>query len=102
MIRCRWAQQGEELTLEVTGHAGFAPAGEDLVCAGVTALVYALAQTVEQWAAAPQISLQPGSALIRAKGEQETLPRLLAAFQTVINGLKLLADQFPEHVSCKI
>lgn len=29
----------DELTVEITGHAGYAAPGEDIVCAGVSALV---------------------------------------------------------------
>ena len=36
----------------VCGHAGHAPAGQDIVCAAVSALVYALAGSLEDCGAA--------------------------------------------------
>jgi len=32
----------------ITGHSGFAPAGQDIVCAGASMLAFALAETLEQ------------------------------------------------------
>ena len=79
--------------LRLSGHAGTAPYGEDLVCAAVTALVCALAKYVSQQEPTAHIHLQPGDAHIKAKGEN-----LEPAFQTVLAGLKLLEKDYPEGV----
>jgi uncharacterized protein YsxB (DUF464 family) len=100
MIQVLWEEREDRLTLQVTGHAGSAPAGQDLICAGMTTLVYALAQTLqssgERLAEEPDIQLSPGFALIRAKAKPETLR---GAFQMAINGAKLLATHYPECVA---
>lgn len=102
MIRA--ACETETLTLRVTGHAGAAPAGRDLICAGVSALVYALARTVEHWGEYPQIHLEPGDARIRTRAKEGCQQQLRGAFEMTKNGLELLARQFPEYVEivCEI
>lgn len=44
MIRVR----AGERRITVSGHAGHAPAGQDIVCAAVSALMYALAGYLEE------------------------------------------------------
>ena len=103
MIQAVYEEKGTTLTLTVTGHAGFAPPGQDLVCAGVSVLVYALAGTVRQWEDQLDrpvfIRLEPGNARIRVHAGKKQLRQLKAAFQTADNGLRLLAEAFPEHVA---
>ena len=42
MITVSVTDYGEKIAVEVTGHAGYAEHGSDIVCAGVTALVMGL------------------------------------------------------------
>lgn len=104
MIQVLWGEQGDWLTLQVTGHAGSAPAGQDLICAGMTTLVYALAQTLqssgERLEEEPDIQLSPGFALIRAKAKPACLGLLREDFALVCNGVALLAAHYPECVQC--
>ena len=44
MIDVSLCQRGERLCLTVMGHAGYAPHGRDIVCAGVSSLCMALAK----------------------------------------------------------
>ena len=105
MITASWKEEGSTLTLRLHGHAGSAPAGADLICAGVTTLVYALAETVSNHAArgslaeAPQIILSSGEALITATPKEEFHDTLQGAFQMAINGISLLATHYPDHIS---
>jgi uncharacterized protein YsxB (DUF464 family) len=97
MIRGVYEEKGATLTLTVTGHAGFAPMGQDLVCAGVSALVYALARTVRDWEGQldrpVRILLEPGNARIRVHAGRKQLRQLKAAFQMAENGSKLMAEE---------
>ena len=103
MIRAVYEEKETTLTLTVTGHAGFAPLGRDLVCAGASALVYALAQTVRDWESRLDrpvyIRLEPGNARIRVHGGKKQIGQLKAAFHTAENGLRMLAEVFPECVA---
>ena len=41
-------RQGELLGFDSSGHAGYADPGEDIVCAGVSAILYAVANTLSE------------------------------------------------------
>lgn len=94
-----------DLAFRLQGHSGAAPAGEDLVCAGVTTLCYALAQTVANLAQEgllqepPTLLLEPGQAHISAVPLPQAAVYLKGAFRTATEGMRLLAKQYPEAVS---
>ena len=96
MIRVSCTREADRWELRVSGHAGTAPYGEDLVCAAVTALVCALAKYVSEQEPSAYIHLQPGDAQIKAEGES-----LAPAFQTVLAGLRLLEKDYPEGVGVR-
>lgn len=108
MITASCEERDSTLTFRLHGHAGSAPAGEDLICAGVTTLAYALAETVSNHAARgalaaePRIHLSPGEAIITAAPKPTFRKTLQGAFQMAINGINLLATHYPNHVSAVI
>lgn len=92
-------------TLRVQGHAGAAPYGQDLVCAAVSSLVYALAQRIreldEQGAlkTSPRIRLDSGSAVISATARKKYRQQVAEDFRLTESGLKLLSGHYPEQVT---
>ena len=80
--------------LTVEGHAGYAPKGQDIVCAAVSALVYALIGTLEETENVAEMVLRPGYAAVEAK-------KKTAAFDLVRCGLTQLADRYPDFVQVK-
>ena len=91
-------------TLNLQGHAGSGPYGQDLVCAAVTALVYALAQRLQQWEQKgaledpAEIQLGSGKAQISAipKGDYEA--QVTEDFCLISGGLKFLETHYPERI----
>lgn len=92
--------EGGKLTMRAEGHAGYAPAGQDIVCAAVSCLMQTLAYSaaedektsscIYQDKDGPVVSVEAGdSVLMRDK------------FELVADGLTLLAEQYPENVSFK-
>lgn len=92
--------EGGKLTMRAEGHAGYAPAGQDIVCAAVSCLMQTLAYSaaedehtsscIYQGKDSPVVSVEAGdSVLMRDK------------FELVADGLDLLAEQYPENVSFK-
>lgn len=92
--------EGGKLTMRAEGHAGYAPAGQDIVCAAVSCLMQTLAYSaaedehtsscIYQGKEGPVVSVEAGdSVLMRDK------------FEFVADGLTLLAEQYPENVSFK-
>ena len=86
-------------SLEMHGHAGFAPKGSDPVCAAASGLAYALAYNLAlsegQKVRDVEVLLDEGEARIRAANTPEA--RQMFCFAG--NGLALLAQNFPENIS---
>ena len=76
----------------VCGHAGHAPAGQDIVCAAVSALVYALAGRLRETGRLERFQSAPGYAEIAGTGD------CAREFALVRCGLELLARQYPDRV----
>ena len=90
---------GPTLRLEAGGHAGYAPAGQDIVCAGASTLMQAL------------ISLLAGEENVRSDAWDEPEgPRLVVtapapyppwvegAFELAKTGFALLAERYPDNL----
>lgn len=92
--------EGGKLTMRAEGHAGYATAGQDIVCAAVSCLMQTLAYSaaedehtsscIYQGKEGPVVNVEAGdSVLMRDK------------FELVADGLDLLAEQYPENVNFK-
>ena len=80
----------------VSGHAGYAEAGKDIVCAGVTALVQGLIRSIESLTSDQiQYDITPGRADIHFKDLSEAGKLLVDSF---FLGICVIAQDFPEHV----
>lgn len=94
----------EDTALTLQGHAGSAPYGQDLVCAAVSALVYALAQRItdlEKQGALeqpPEICLASGNARISAVAKEKDREKVHEDFRLIYSGLKLLQAHYPEGI----
>ena len=87
---------GPTLRLEAAGHAGYAPAGQDIVCAGASALMCALAGALDTLGAqGVQRTLSAGHAAIAADDRAD----VRAAFTVAVTGLRQLAEAYPGHVA---
>ena len=76
----------------VMGHAGYAPKGQDIVCAAVSALVYALIGDLQERGLVRELVIRPGYVTAAAKGPcREEL-------ELVRCGLAQLAAQYPQCV----
>lgn len=85
------------LHLTAIGHAGAAPHGEDLVCAGISTLLCSLAAQLELAGCSSTARLEPGFADLRAERSRSALE----AFSFAETGLKMLAGQYPLYVSLR-
>lgn len=100
MIRATFAGT----TLSLRGHAGSAPRGQDLVCAAVTGLVYALAQRIRELDAQaafeepPLIKLASGDASVCVVARKTHTAVVAEDFRLLQAGLRLLAQQYPRQV----
>lgn len=79
----------ERGVLDVSGHAGYAAPGTDIVCAGASALAYALARY------AGGAEVESGHMRINAENMDE---RMHGAFSCTLMGYELLEEAYPEHM----
>lgn len=82
--------------ITVAGHAGYAPIGQDIVCAGVSALVTAFVASVEELTEDEiQADMTAGSAVIRYENLSARAQLLMDSF---FLGVGMIADEYGEFV----
>lgn len=107
MIQIRVRQRQDGLEVTAVGHAGRGPRGQDIVCAGVSALLYgfiAYLETLSPLATAegggehPHLTCSEGDGVLRVTtrglGGSDTL-----GWQVTEAGLRLIASAYPACVS---
>ncbi len=90
-------------SLRAQRHAGYAPAGEDIVCAAISALMQTAAIAVERLGGFVEIREQPAKAEAAltgtmshgARAEGETV---LAA---IADGLRAIRESYPDYLSIR-
>lgn len=80
--------------LEMDGHAGAAPCGQDIVCAAASMLAYALASRLDDMGRLTRREMEPGRVRIGWEDTREARE----ASAVVEAGFRLLADAYPDHV----
>ena len=93
MITIIYDEKGKDMSLQASGHAGYAPKGQDIVCAAVSTLMQSLAYSVDSGT----VTCDPGGDNILRVQASRSLDTL-AKFELVMDGLYLLAQQYPENV----
>lgn len=82
--------------IEVCGHANYAEAGKDIVCAGVTALTQTLIRSLEDLTRdGIKYEISPGRADIHYGNLSEEGKLLVDSF---FIGICMIADEFPDCV----
>lgn len=92
MITVKGLQPG---FIKMTGHADYGPSGKDIVCAGVSALTYAFAASLNELGGGCKL-LDDGKELnivYKASGKEASF--LTDAF---FIGLELIAREYPKNV----
>lgn len=98
MTYVNFEQSWDNNTLSVSGHAGFSTAGNDIVCAGVSAVTYALLGWLENNRDSGifvSSDVQSGEVLIQAGRTKEAD----TAFEVALIGLLQIAQSYPDHVA---
>ena len=105
MIQATYYRKYNRLT--VTGHAGSAELGKDLVCASASMLAYTLAANVANMAdhgqvRNPVIKNNEGDAEISCNPRHNLKASVTLVFDSVCVGFELLAHDYPEFVKYEI
>lgn len=100
MITVRFAKRGENISLRLHGHAGYAEHGKDIVCASASILAYTLASIVGSFDDAETIiDLESGNTVIECQCKDEkTYISVLNAYHYTVVGYALLASNYPQYV----
>ena len=101
MIMARYDRDGEMHTLSVNGHAGYADKGQDIVCAGISAIVYALIGWLEnnsEDTAFVSIDEKDGEAVVACEGDG----MVTAVFHMAAIGIENIMNTYPDHVAIDI
>lgn len=99
MIRARYRRNEFAHSLLVVGHAGYSSEGNDIVCSGVSAVVYALLGFLHNSPDSENrltASADSGEAMIFWRGTDEGTA---AAFHMAVIGLAQIAQKYPDYVS---
>lgn len=100
-VQVRQANDGAITELKVSGHAGYAEHGSDIVCAAVTALVGTALIGIEQVAAHPfEGKASSGRAYCKLKpgGTVESAAKAQVILRTTVLGLQDIARDYPKYV----
>lgn len=92
-----------DYTVEVKGHANSAPKGEDIICAGISALFYTLYEVLDQNREMLEKnslkSIQDeGNGTIFCKPKKEYEGNVQMMYMTILTGLNLMAENYPEYI----
>ena len=80
----------------IAGHANYAPAGQDIVCASISILVQNLIQSIESMTMdVIQYDMKPGMVHIKHGNLSEHAQVLVDSF---FIGCKMIADEYPQNV----
>lgn len=102
MIRVCYDRRGYRVT--VSGHAGFAERGEDILCAAASMLLHTLAGAVRGlsergMAEDIAVTLRTGMGEVACTPASEFRCLVTAVMDSIVLGFSLLAADYPEYVS---
>jgi uncharacterized protein YsxB (DUF464 family) len=82
--------------VKLTGHAGYAPQGLDIVCAGVSALFIGLLKSIQELTDdEPAHIIAPGNSMLEIKNPSSSAMLLIDSFFV---GITEMADYYPDYV----
>lgn len=91
--------------MTASGHAGFAQTGQDIVCAGVSALAFTAAeylmqmQTWDKLEGDPVILLEPGEIRLECEPKITAEEEAEHVFRMLEIGCRLIAKSYPNNVT---
>lgn len=92
----------DNYSVVVSGHAGYSKGGQDIVCAGISALTHALGTALEKRGGLNNFSYSEdaGLAVMIWSGEPTETAKLLISAYT--DGLKEIGREYPMSLSVEI
>lgn len=101
IVRCERSPKGAIVKLTVSGHAGFANYGNDIVCAAASALVLTAAHGVTTFCDARVRTHDDPAGDYVLEVPRGGGARAQAVLETAVSGLRAIARQHPGHLSVR-
>ena len=102
MTRCEFFTEGDRITgFSVSGHSGYAEAGQDIVCAAISAVVTMAEATInEVCGAKAKVRVKDEQARITLTlpvscDEEESVQAVLAGMMITLCGMR---DDYPDYI----
>ena len=102
MTRCEFFTEGDRITgFSISGHSGYAEAGQDIVCAAISAVVTMAEATInEVCGAKAKVRVKDEQARITLTlpvscDEEETVQAILAGMMITLCGMR---DDYPDYI----
>ncbi len=95
-------ENGPTCRLEAVGHAGYAPAGQDIVCAGASTLMQALiCLLADTWGVKSTAEDGPDGPRLTVTADSRAFlePYAAGAYEMAKAGFMLLAERYPDNLS---
>ncbi len=95
-------KQGQYIGFKVNGHAGYAPDGEDIVCAAISALTITTMNSIETIVGEPfdyKEDQEKGLMLFRLGSTGSRDAQLL--LRSMVLGLSQIQDSYPKYLKLK-
>ena len=92
----------EDYNIRVEGHTGYAPLGEDIACAGISTLLYALGEWVERNSDKARdcaVDLSSGAGDVYFEPLEEYSDIWNALCEAFTLGCEGLCELFPDHIA---
>ncbi len=98
MITVHIRESGNFRELEAEGHALYAPEGQDIVCSAFSILIYTLVDFLlkNKKVLVYKNKIEPGVVHIGFYADEA---KIFTAFETVVGGIKILAESYPENLA---
>ena len=90
------SKNNEIVLIEMNGHSGYAENGKDIVCAGVSSLVYAAINSFDS-IDEKQISINDGMLKLNLKGVKVSEHEQIV-LKVMLNGFSMIASQYKKNV----
>lgn len=102
MLKIETKITNHEYALILHGHCNTAPKGEDLVCAGASALCLAMTQVLEEnrkgLLEEPTLKVHDGDCVLKWKPTPEAEGALRNCMYAIVTGLKVLEHNNPDAI----
>jgi len=104
MTTIKVRRAGREMEISISGHSGYAPSGQDIVCAGISTLGQTAAMMFAEMESAGELEIftsekSAGKLLLAIKAYKHTKAKAAGIYNFFCTGARLIAGSYPANVT---